>query len=337
MSKVSAIIPIYNMERFINQCLDSLINQTFKDIEIICVNDGSTDNSLSILQEYAQKDERIKIITQENQGQGVARNKGIDFATGKYIQFIDPDDWIELNAIETLYEYCEKYNADYVEFLHDRYQQDTDTFRIDEADYSYQDNKVYSNKDIREHVFSVPILTANKFYKKDFVDINNIRYDKSRLGEDHIVTIKARLLANRILFLNKILYHYRVNPNSSCNSISNTKLGIFDVITRIKNELISINKFNAIRKYWSDYIINFVIWNCYSIPQESVKTFDDKCKELFSSKEYKKYIQMRDGKPDLSLLEQIFSVKNSKDKKRKIITILGIKIKFKIQKRNKNG
>ena len=94
MPKVSIILPVYNVEKYLSQCLDSIVNQTLKDFECICINDGSPDNSLAILKEYASKDSRIKIINQENKGQSSARNVGMNFSKGKYIAFIDSDDWI---------------------------------------------------------------------------------------------------------------------------------------------------------------------------------------------------------------------------------------------------
>ena len=103
MKKFSIIIPVYNVERYLSKSLDSVINQTLKDIEIICIDDGSTDNSLRILNEYAAKDSRIIIIKQENHGQGIARNKGVDIANGQYVLFVDPDDWIEENTLDVLY------------------------------------------------------------------------------------------------------------------------------------------------------------------------------------------------------------------------------------------
>ena len=102
MSKVSIIIPVYNVEKYLKKCLDSVINQTYKDIEIICVNDGSKDGSENILKEYATKDSRIKIIEKKNGGLSSARNAGLDVASGEYCYFVDSDDWIELNTIEKL-------------------------------------------------------------------------------------------------------------------------------------------------------------------------------------------------------------------------------------------
>ena len=98
MVTLSVIVPVYNTEKYLRECLDSIINQTFRDIEIICVNDGSTDKSLEILKEYALKDNRIKVITQGNKGQSVARNIGLNNASGKYITFIDSDDYLDFNT-----------------------------------------------------------------------------------------------------------------------------------------------------------------------------------------------------------------------------------------------
>ena len=114
--KVSVIVPVYNVEKYLKDCLDSVVNQTLEDIEIICVNDGSTDNSLAILEEYAEKDSRIKIITQENKGLGGARNTGLYHANGEYISFIDSDDWIELNTFEELYNMSKNLDLDMLMF-----------------------------------------------------------------------------------------------------------------------------------------------------------------------------------------------------------------------------
>lgn len=110
--KVSIIIPVYNTEKYLSRCLNSLVKQTLHDIEIICINDGSEDNSLSILENYASSDERIVLIDQKNQGQSVARNRGIEIARGKYIGFVDSDDWVDDNYFEKLYCAAENNNCD---------------------------------------------------------------------------------------------------------------------------------------------------------------------------------------------------------------------------------
>ena len=114
MPKVSVIIPVYNVEKYLSECLDSVVNQTLKDIEIICVNDGSPDGSAEILEEYAQKDNRIKVITQENRGVSEARNSGLKIASGEYIAFLDSDDYIDLKFFEQLYKRGIESNSDVV-------------------------------------------------------------------------------------------------------------------------------------------------------------------------------------------------------------------------------
>ena len=117
MPKISVIIPVYNVKKHIRQALDSVVNQTLSDIEIICIDDCSTDSSFEILQEYARKDERIILLKQEqNKGAGPARNRGLDTAAGDYIMFLDPDDWYELTACEEAYNQITKYNNDFVMF-----------------------------------------------------------------------------------------------------------------------------------------------------------------------------------------------------------------------------
>ena len=114
MVKISVVVPVYNVGVYLEKCLDSLLAQTLDDIEILCINDGSTDNSLEILQKYAQKDERIKIFDKENEGQGVGRNIGIKNATGEFIAFVDPDDWVELDMYEKMYAQAKKLDSQVV-------------------------------------------------------------------------------------------------------------------------------------------------------------------------------------------------------------------------------
>ena len=114
--KISVVIPVYNIEDYLSECLDSIVNQSLEDIEIICVNDGSTDGSLDILKEYESKDSRVKIISQENKGIGNARNTALEYAKGEYVYFIDGDDTLELDALERLYDLNIEKNADFIIF-----------------------------------------------------------------------------------------------------------------------------------------------------------------------------------------------------------------------------
>ena len=116
MVKISVIIPVYNVEKYLKECLDSVINQTLKDIEIICVNDGSTDNSLNILENYAKKDNRIIVISQKNKGLSGARNTGLKYCSGEYVSFIDSDDYVSKDLFELTYNNAISNNSDLVIF-----------------------------------------------------------------------------------------------------------------------------------------------------------------------------------------------------------------------------
>ena len=151
--KVSVIVPVYNDELYLSNCLESLINQSLKDIEIICINDGSSDNSLSILEDYSDKDDRISYYSQANKGPGAARNKGIEKAKGDYIAFVDADDWLDLNALEKLYNQSIKNDSDMVLFNaiehfpnknNERIYHVSDDEDIDYSDFSF--NYKYNKK-----------------------------------------------------------------------------------------------------------------------------------------------------------------------------------------------
>ena len=128
MPLVSVIIPVYNVEKYLNQCLDSVIAQTLTDIEIICVNDSSTDGSLGILEEYEKKDKRIRVVTQPNSGAGAARNRGLSMASGKYLSFLDSDDFFEPDMLELAYQKAEEDSADFVVFNSNQYYTDKGKF-----------------------------------------------------------------------------------------------------------------------------------------------------------------------------------------------------------------
>ncbi|AWI33745.1 glycosyltransferase family 2 protein [Helicobacter apodemus] len=172
-SKVAIIIPVYNVEQYLRQCLDSLLSQTLKSLQILCVNDGSTDKSLNILEEYANKDKRIQILNKENGGQGSARNLGIAYVNAECVYFVDSDDWLEIDALEKFYTLLQKSNADIVLSGALAYVDDTQKFFP--TDFSnilhktpYVSGKTYCYQQIKPLIFTgfgVPF----KFYRYDFL------------------------------------------------------------------------------------------------------------------------------------------------------------------------
>ena len=216
MPKVSVIIPVYNVEQYLRQCLDSVINQTLKDIEIICINDCSPDNSAQILSEYAKKDSRIKIITlKENGGLGNARNVGLKNVTSDYIMFLDSDDWLELDACECAYNQIAKNNNDIVFFNLYIYKENSKK--------KFKSNRLTPFLDIENKTSAKPIEINTPFfvgcecwykiYNTKFLINNNFTFDKGAF-EDQSFNVKILTSANSISILNKPLYNYRIRKNS---------------------------------------------------------------------------------------------------------------------------
>jgi len=221
--KISIIMPIYNAERYLKEALDSVISQTLKEIEIICVNDGSTDNSLEILKTYAEKDSRIKIITGENKGWGYACNTGISASNGKYIGFVESDDFIEQDMFETLYNVAEKnqveiIKSDYIKFSTDGDPKKNFVDKLDRTNSYY--NRIINPKD-DVFVFNFRINIWTGIYLRTFIEQNKIRMNETPGAsyQDNGFWFQTFCYANKIYFLDKVFYHYRQdNPESSVNS-----------------------------------------------------------------------------------------------------------------------
>jgi len=217
--KITVIVPVYNVENYLDKCLDSLVNQTYKNLEIIVINDGSTDNSGIICQEYAQKDNRIVYIEKENGGQSEARNMGLDRITGSYVTFVDSDDWVELNYVENLYKKITEYQADIAVGNYYSFNEAEGMYYFHIFGDSYYE-KVYDNVSIFENLYesqemkSFALISVwGKLYKADLV--NHLRFDIGKLGEDGYLNQKIYLLAEKTIYLNKGLYAYRQREGSS--------------------------------------------------------------------------------------------------------------------------
>ena len=219
--KVSVIVAVYNAEKYLKQCLDSICNQTYRNIEIICVNDGSDDSSLDILNEYAAADDRIKIYTKENEGLGgaSARNFGLDKACGKYISILDSDDYFELNMLEAAVKRAEKYDVDMVVFGGMEYDNKNGrAYKVASIlDEKYiPDKDIFSFHDCPKTIFQLTQGMAwNKLYKKDFLDEYKLKFQKVKYTDDAYFTFAHMILAKKITVLKEYLCYYRVNTGSS--------------------------------------------------------------------------------------------------------------------------
>lgn len=218
MAKVSVIIPCYNAEKYLDQCLSSVINQTLQDIEIICVDDGSKDKTLDILHQYAAKDQRIKVLCQQNKFAGVARNTGMDAANGEYFAFLDADDYYELDGLEKAYETVNKHNLDMLKMS--SYLLDEQTGEITtNAHYSHerfdQQDIVLSFADAADKFLNCADVAWNGLYRKSFIEEYHIQFNNFRCVNDRSFYINCVLSAKRIMVADIFLTYYRRNLTDS--------------------------------------------------------------------------------------------------------------------------
>lgn len=234
--KVSVIIPVYNTEKYLAQCLDSVLNQTLQDIEVICVNDGSTDGSLEILNQYAAKDKRIKIIDQKNAGQGAARNSALKIARGEYICFLDSDDWLDKNTCKELYEYAKKLNLDMINFEGINYDVVKDNFYEVpglKINYVSNYNKVYSKEEVLSFIDKVTVSACLMFYNADFIRNNDIKFPEGLFFEDNYFMLKALNLVNRYGVMAKCFYFRRKHSEQTTANWNKLFKDYIEIVTKI--------------------------------------------------------------------------------------------------------
>lgn len=221
MVKVSVVIPVYNVEKYLEDCLDSIVNQTLKDIEIICINDGSTDDSLAILNRYAENDNRMIVISQENGGHAVATNKGMSMATGEYLYLMDSDDIVKLNALEDTYNIAKEKNLDFVIFKAINYNDPEKRFYETEV-YSMSNllkavgTNVFNYKDIPQDVmFNMSVTPWSKLYNREFIERIDAKFPVGLVFEDNVFFWRVLFNADRIYFHDEFLFTRRWYSTSS--------------------------------------------------------------------------------------------------------------------------
>ena len=330
MVNVSVIVPVYNVEKYLRQCLDSLVNQTLTDIEIICINDGSTDGSLAILEDYASKDERIKVISQENQGQGAARNRGIELSSGEYIGFVDPDDWVEYGMFENLYKAAKVHNADLAEAMYSEYYEYSGMTKIRKSPVNLPQDKTFDWKINKDYLFKSSILAVwNKIYKRNFINRHDIKFSNAKLAEDHMFTFKSKILAGKILFINKPFYNYRVRRDSAVNSVSAETLRVVDILREVTGFFGVHGVCDITGRKNVDFYLEYTLARVFTtVPENLKKVYDKKCKSFLNDLQYMEYKKLKFGK--YTPLERIFSLKNetSFGIRYKVLVLLGCKLRF---------
>lgn len=273
MKKISVIVPVYNVEKYIEKCIRSIMEQTIKEIEIIVINDGSPDGSLEIINRLMKEDKRIKGITKKNGGLSSARNVGIKIATGKYIQHIDGDDWIEKDFLKSMYEFAEKENLDIV--VSDYYEDYFNGKKKRKKGKKNSEKNIFNSQEYLKDFFydgDAPAMW-NKLFKTSLYRKNNIFHPENIfVGEDLATTPRLIYFAQRIGYVKKAFYHYMQNPKS----ITNTTTGI--------NKCQIFKCFDLLKNFFEEQNENFEdLLYRYSIYHLSNFFF---FKPVFNSKEY---------------------------------------------------
>ena len=288
LTEISVIVPAYNVEKYIGECLDSLINQTFGDIEIICVNDGSTDSTLDILNEYASRDSRIRVISQKNMGVSAARNRAMECISGKYTYFMDSDDVLDVNALNELYEIIEDKQVDFVLFKIINF--DNETGKKERNPYydmkylkEIVGEDIFSHNDLPEDiVFKIAVTPSSKLYRSALIE--NIRFPEGLIFEDNAFFIETFLNAERIYFHNSYLLNKRVRDESITH---NPNESFMDFIA-ISEILIDLTRKYGLYEQYKEGLFVKIIRNTYlrfsQVPTDIKGEFFTKIKDYFTSK-----------------------------------------------------
>ena len=280
MVKISVIVPVYNVEKYLRQCLDSVINQTFSDIEIICINDGSTDNSLRILEEYSKKDNRIVLLNQKNSGAGVARNKGVELAKGEYIQFLDSDDYFEPDLLEKMLNKAISFNSDIVVCS---YKKVDDLGNITESKNPNSPinldktplGKPFNSDDFKEDIFS--LLTPipwNKLYRRELITKNNIKFPDINICEDIAFVHSCIAIAENILVFDEELVNYRFNrPGSMATYRTKYTIDVVHSCNALKTFLEKNNLYKKLEIAFMKAFTNHIRWDLVLCNEEERQNF----------------------------------------------------------------
>lgn len=290
MVNVSVIIPVYNVERYLPECLESIFAQEFESMEILCVEDCSEDGSLEILEKYVQKDHRVRIIRHnQNRGLSAARNTGLDNATGKYVLFVDSDDFLEKNAIQLLYHEAEKKETDIVYFDYIRFCDESPADIVAPKTVRHSYDGGYTGREffcatMQNNEFEV--MAWRQFFRRDFLEQNHIRFLEGIYHEDNLFSFYAAMEAQRVCNLSDVLYHYRQRENSIMQTKNEKRAqSMFVILTNLffywKNHEFSEEQSFCIGMYWENLYKVFLFYKSYGDSAKALPFGDAADKEVY--------------------------------------------------------
>lgn len=294
---ISVIIPVYNAEKYLKICLDSIINQIYKNLEIICVDDGSTDHSLDILKFYEKKDKRIKVYSQKNSGPSAARNNALNHATGDYISFVDADDFLVENAYKILAEVAiEKEKWDLIIFGGNVIGERNDYI----ADKLTTKFHTYKDCEVGDVVFNEkaarPFLWLH-FIKRELLEKpTKLRFDESlNLGEDQIFQFGYVPRAKNVITLELKLYNYRIEKNASLMQLySNRRIAKtechFAIVEKVIKEWKEFGYYEENQDVLSAWIVEFIYYTIWEFPAEFKRQYSERFLQLLKKYDVKEYL-----------------------------------------------
>lgn len=284
MVEISVILPVYNSEKYLRECLDSLLNQTFKDIEVLCIDDGSSDSSLEILKEYEKTDNRIVIINQENQGVAKTRNKALTLVNGEYVYFMDSDDTLDTNAFKKLHSNLKSNDSDFcimkAIFVNGDEKYKFPAFDLDKEFSNVNfDRFTFTYGDVKSHVLNDLFAPWLKMYKREFLVKGGFTFPDIISYSDAPFHVKTMLNAERISFIPEYLYYYREIDDSLVHSSANT-INFFTLSDIIEDYLVENNYFDEFKEEFYTFQTSKLVY--YMGFADSVEYYT-KAKEILSN------------------------------------------------------
>lgn len=286
--KVSVIVPVYNVKKYLSKCLDSIIAQTLKEIEIICVNDGSTDGSDKVLEEYAKKDDRIKIVNRKNGGLSAARNTGMPYAKGKYIGFIDSDDYVEPTMYELMYYNAEHFQSQMVICAVHKIDDTTGIVFDDDPYYTLGyfpkelDNRSFTHYDTKDFFQDFCVMAWNKLYLRSYLEEKQARFPDGYIFEDGPFFTDIYFDMKRVTIVRDFLYYYRVNrANSIVAKGDKNFTDIFFVVNKMLNNLRKTSYFDEVKAYFLRKKFKDMRYRYQVIQNKYKKYYYDKWREFW--------------------------------------------------------
>ena len=338
MTKVSVLVPIYNVEKYLSGCLETLINQTLAEIEIICINDGSTDSSLKIIQEYEKRDNRIRIIDKPNSGYGASMNIGLSIAKGEFVGIVEPDDFVKPEMFEELYKLAKKNDAEIVKSDYYEFETAKNSSRKSGRISGLLANRLINAKKEPGILKIMPSIWS-AIYKRDFLIRNDIKFLETAGAsyQDTSFAFKVLSLAERVFFTTKAYVYYRTdNENSSVKSVEKV-FAICDEyaeITEFLNKNPEVKEFANGTKLIKEYAA--YIWTLKRIDEKFLSSFVDKFSEIFAvyfnnnelnKNFYKKYtyrdieLLLNNKEKFIKHIELLRKKENQKQNRRKMFSV----------------